>query len=81
LSSQMLIRIRQDIKERFEKLARSEGKSMSLKVRELIEEYVSDHDISSYIDTLWERIAKDLKGKDITPADINTAIHESRKAR
>jgi len=77
----MLIRISPDIKERFEKLARSEGKSMSLKVRELIEEYVSDRDIGPYIDTLWDKIAKDLKLKNITPADVDSAIKESRKAR
>lgn len=31
-------------------------------VRELIEDYIKEHDISSYIDNLWDRVGKKLKG-------------------
>jgi predicted DNA-binding protein len=81
MPNQMLIRIDDEVKARFEKMARSEGKSMSLKLRELIEEYVSDHDISSYIDDLWGRIGSDLKSKKIIEKDIQKAIKASRKSR
>ena len=81
MSNQMLIRIKPDIKERLTKLARIEGKSTSQKVRELIELYVNDRDIGTYIDTLWDRIGKDLKTKKQSMTDVQKAIKETRKPR
>ncbi len=81
MPGQMLIRIESGIKERFSKIARSEGKSASQKIRELMEDYISDRDISPYIDSLWGRIGKDLTSKKQTDARIRKAIHESRKSK
>ena len=79
MSTQMIIRIDDEIKNRLNKLARLEGKTTSEMVRELIERYIEERDISRYIDDLWSRIGKKLKSKGVTPATINKAIKETRK--
>ncbi|MFQ5441138.1 MAG: ribbon-helix-helix protein, CopG family [Thermodesulfobacteriota bacterium] len=81
MSTQMIIRMDPELKENITRLARIEGKNTSEKVRELIEEYVKEHDISSYIDGLWERVGKKLKAKGKTPEDVKRAVREVRKAK
>ena len=81
MSNQMIIRIEPEIKDRLTRLARIEGRTTSQKVRELIEEYIKERDIGSYIDDLWDRIGVKLKTKGAKPADINKAIKEVRKKR
>jgi len=81
MANQMLIRINPDVKDKFERIARNEGKNMTQKIRELIEDYVNDHDISSYVDDLWNRIGEDMGGKKVTPGDINRAIRKARSTR
>ena len=79
MTTQMIIRIDEDIKNRLNKLARLEGKTTSEMVRELIEERIKERDIGAYIDDLWNRISKKLKSKSVTPAAIEKAIKASRK--
>jgi predicted DNA-binding protein len=77
----MIIRIDNEVKTRLNKLARIEGKTTSEMVRELIEEYIKERDIGSYIDDLWDRTGKKLKSRGITPAAIEKAIRASRNKR
>jgi predicted DNA-binding protein len=79
MSTQMIIRIDDEIKNRLNRLARIEGKTTSEMVRELIEDYIKERDISAYVDDLWNRIGKKLKSKGITPATIDKAIKAARK--
>ena len=79
MSTQMIIRIDDEVKNRLNKLARTEGKTTSEMVRELIEERIKERDIGAYIDDLWNRIGRKLKSKGVTPATINKAIKASRK--
>jgi len=79
MSTQMIIRIEDEVKNRLTKLARVEGKTTSEMVRGLIEDYIRERDISSYIDDLWDRTGKKLKSKGISPATIEKAIKEARK--
>jgi len=79
MSTQMIIRIDDEIKNRLNKLARTEGKTTSEMVRGLIEEYIKERDIGAYIDDLWNRIGKKLKSKGVTPETINKAIKVARK--
>ena len=79
MTTQMLIRIDPKTKEKLTQLARMEGKSTNQLVRNVIEEYVEDHDIGAYIDDLWERIGNKLKAKGITPDDIDKAIKDARR--
>jgi macrodomain Ter protein organizer (MatP/YcbG family) len=79
MTTQMIIRIDDEIKRRLNKLARLEGKTTSEMVRELIEERIKERDISAYIDGLWNRIGKKLESKGVTPSTIENAIKASRK--
>ena len=78
MSTQMIIRIDNEVKNRLNKLARIEGKTTSEMVRGLIEEYIKERDIGSYIDDLWDRTGKKLKSRGITPAAVEKAIRASR---
>ena len=77
----MFIRIDSEMKNRLSKLARVEGKTTSQMVRELIENYIKERSIITYIDNLWNRTGGKLKAKGINQKDINRAIKESRKSR
>lgn len=79
MTTQMIIRIDEGIKNRLNKLARLEGKTTSEMVRELIEERIKERDIGAYVDDLWNRIGGKLKAKNVTPVTINKAIKASRK--
>ncbi len=78
MTTQMIIRIDEEVKARLNKLARLEGKTTSEVVRELIEERIKERDIGAYVDDLWNRIGKKLKAKGATPASIEKAIKASR---
>ena len=81
MTTQMIIRIDSQVKDRFNKLARIEGKTTSQVVREMIEDYIRERDIGTYIDDLWDRIGGKLRSKGIKQRDINRAIKESRRSR
>ncbi len=78
MSEQLLVRIDPKTKEKLTKLARAEGKNNSLVVRELIEKYICERDMSGYIDDLWDRIGERMKKRNITEADIEQAIKTVR---
>ena len=81
MTTQMIIRMDSEMKNRLNKLARVEGKTTSQMVRELIEDYMREKDIGTYIDNLWDRIGGKMKAKGINRMGINRAIKESRKSR
>jgi predicted DNA-binding protein len=81
MTTQMIIRIDSEMKNRLNKLARVEGRTTSQMVRELIEEYIKERDIGTYIDDLWNRIGGKLRSKGIKQRDVNRAIKESRRNR
>ncbi|MCK4830850.1 ribbon-helix-helix protein, CopG family [bacterium] len=78
MTTQMIIRIAPDLKTKVSRLAKSEGKSVSLIVRELLEDYVKNRDIGSYIDDLWDRIGTKLTSKGTKPEEIQRFIREVR---
>ena len=78
MTSQMIVRLDAELKAKVNNLAKAEGKSFSEVVRELIEGYVRDRDISSYIDDLWERVGDKLAARRIKPQDVQRAIREVR---
>lgn len=75
MSNQMIIRIDDEVKNRLNRLARGEGKT----VRGLIEEHIKERDIGAYIDDLWGRIGRKLKSTGVTPAAIDKTIKSARK--
>lgn len=78
MSEQLLVRIDPKTKEKLTKLARAEGKNNSLVVRELIEKYICERDMSGYIDDLLERISRRAEKLGITEEDIERTIREVR---
>ncbi len=74
----MIVRIDPSLKDRVSKLARAEGKSLSGLVRELLERYARERDISSYIDDLWSRIGARLEQNGVSISDIEGVIAEVR---
>ena len=80
-STQMIVRIDGKVKSRLDKLARMEGKSTSKMVRDLIEQYIGERDIGSYIDGLWDKIGKKLSAKGLTSANIGKAVETARNNR
>jgi predicted DNA-binding protein len=81
MGDQILIRIDPALKEQLVRVAKMEGKTSSEVVRSLIEDYLKQRDIGSYVDSLWERIGRDLKGRELGAKDVTAAINAVRKAR
>ena len=78
MSTQMIVRIDPELKAKVNTIAKTEGKSISEVVRELLEDYVKDRDIGLYIDDLWKRIGAKLESRGFGPKDIKSAIQEVR---
>ncbi|HZX34906.1 MAG TPA: ribbon-helix-helix protein, CopG family [Thermodesulfobacteriota bacterium] len=81
MPTQMVIRVEPELKERLNRLARTEGKTTSEMVRELLESYIEEHDIGSYIEDLWGRVNKKLKAKGVTPAAVSMGVKAARKGK
>lgn len=81
MATQLLIRLDDDLKSRLSRLARTEGKTTSQMVRELIRGYIKERDIASYIDGLWDRIGSKLAARGVGPADVSKAVSAARKKR
>lgn len=78
MATQMIVRIDPELKNKVSRIALSEGKNVSVIVRELLENYIKDRDISSYIDDLWMRTGTKLKAQGVTLNDIDSAIKDVR---
>ncbi|MCL5992497.1 MAG: ribbon-helix-helix domain-containing protein [Bacteroidetes bacterium] len=80
MTTQLLVRIDSDIKNKLNLVARREGKTSSDVVRELVSDYINERDMSAYIEDLWQRISKQFKQHGITEKDIKKAIKDVRQA-
>jgi predicted DNA-binding protein len=78
MTTQMIVRINPDLKNKVNTLAKAEGKSVSEVVRELLEDYVKNRDIGLYVDDLWQRMGDKLISRKIGPKEIQRAIQEVR---
>jgi len=79
VTTQMIIRINPELKEKLSKIARMEGKATSEVIRELIKTYIKERDIETYIDDLWNRVGKKLRSKGTKLEEVEKAIAEARK--
>ncbi len=78
MESQVIIRIDSQLKQRAINMAKAEGKNVSLVIRELLENYVKDRDMSLHIDDLWKRIGRNLKKAGRMEKDVGKAIRDTR---
>jgi hypothetical protein len=58
-----------------------EQKSVNKKVRELMEEYVKDHDMEAAMRSLWDEVGQSLRKKGYKASDVNKMIKEVRTGR
>ena len=79
METQVIVRIDPRLKKRASNCAKAEGKTVSLVVRELLENYVKNRDMSLYIDELWDRIGSHLRNAGRSRKDIENIIREVRK--
>lgn len=79
MSTQMIIRIDGTIKDKFTKLAKAEGKTASHAVRELIENYLHDRDMSGCVDDLWDRIGAKLSANGVSAGSVAGAVQAVRR--
>jgi hypothetical protein len=80
MTTQMIVRIDPKKREQLTRLSRAEGKATSELVRELIDNFIREHDIGGYIDDLWQRTGSIMTKKGRSVKDIARMIKESRKA-
>ena len=78
METQVIVRIDTQLKDRANNFAKAEGKTVSLVVRELLEGYVKNRDMSLYIGELWERIGTRIRNSGGTQKDIENVIREVR---
>ena len=78
MTHQMIIRIAPELKTKVSQLAKAEGKNLSELVRELLEKYTKERDMSTYIDNLWNKISINLTQNNVTESDIDKAIRHVR---
>ena len=78
METQMIVRINPELKNKVSKLAKMEGRNISDVVRNLLEEYVRNRDISGYIDSLWKRIYNKMESEGISKSDIESTISQVR---
>lgn len=77
----MIIRVEDKIKNRLSCLARAERKATSQVIRELIDHYVEDRDITGYIDDLWSRIRKKITSRGFGQKDIPGIVRQVRSSK
>ena len=81
MTSQLMIRIDDELKNRATRFARAEGKSLSEVVRDLLREYSRDRDMGAHIDHLWNAIREELPDEAADPDWVQQVIHEVRAER
>lgn len=81
MNSQILVRVDKDTKEKFQKLSRFEHKSVNEKLRELMKEYVEEHNIESTMKGLWSEIGGALKKKGYKVSDVAKTIKKVRSGK
>lgn len=81
MTSQILVRLDKDIKDKFQRLSRFEHKSANEKLRELIEGYVEEHNIETAMKSLWSEIGSSLKEKGYKVSDVEKTIRKIRSGK
>ena len=78
MKKQLIIRIDEELKSKFSKIARTEGKTMSEKIRELVSAYTAGNDFAAIVDNLWDRVTKKIESGKFKQEDIDRKIKEAR---
>ena len=79
MTTQMVIRIDEELKARAAQIARMEGQSLSEVLRTLLERYVIEKDINVAFDRLWDKARTKMEGKGFTGKDVEKIIKQVRQ--
>jgi hypothetical protein len=80
MTSQILVRVDKELKDKFQRLSGTERKSVNEKLRELMEEYVREHSLEPSMKTLWDEVGQSLKKKGYKESDVKKMIRKVRSA-
>jgi len=78
MAAQVLFRLDEETRKRFDRIARREGKSRSEKIRELIAGYVEEKDVGRAIEEVWEEAGSYLRARH-SVRDVAKAVREVRR--
>jgi hypothetical protein len=81
MTTSLIVRIEETTKKRFSRLARTEGKSTSEKIREMIDGYIRKADIGPVVDDLWDRVGTKMRKRGVRERDVARAIREVHSSR
>ncbi len=82
MATQMIVRVDEDTKLRFDRLVRAEGRNTSQVVREMMGAYIVEHDVEGYVASLWDRIGGVLAARNPGRAgDVDRAIKAVRRQK
>jgi hypothetical protein len=81
MTSQILVRVDKELKDKFQRLTGRERKSVNEKVRELMEEYVREHSMEPAMKNLWDEIGRSMKKKGYKVSDVEKMIKKARSAK
>jgi predicted DNA-binding protein len=81
MTSQILVRLDKELKDKFQWLSGIERKSVNEKVRELMEKYVKEHSLEATMKNLWDEIGSSMKKKGYKEADVARMIKKVRSAK
>ena len=81
MKKQLIIRIDEELKSKFSKIARIEGKTASEKIMELVSAYTAENDFATAVDNLWDRISERIESSGFKPEDIDRKIKGTRSGK
>jgi hypothetical protein len=81
MTSQILVRVDKELKEKFQRLTGLERKSVNEKVRELMEVYVREHSMEATMANLWDEIGRSMQKKGYKESDVGKMIKKVRSAK
>lgn len=81
MTSQILVRVDKELKDKFRQLSGTERKSVNEKLRELMEEYVREHSLAPAMKSLWDEVGQSMKRKGYKAADVEKMIKKTRSTR
>jgi len=76
MTSQILVRLDKELKDKFQWLSGIERKSVNEKVRELMEKYVKEHSLEATMKNLWDEIGSSMKKKGYKEADVARSLSD-----
>ncbi len=79
MTTQMIIHIEPDLKNKINRLAGIDGKNVSQLVHDLLVKYIMERDMSTHIDEIWNNIGDRMTQNSITYQDIDKAVNYVRQ--